>query len=145
MSRLIRTQRGITLVELLVTLGILSFIGTLIWGVYFQGFNYSQKSMMKNTLQQEANLVIVNLTKIHQTSSQYQISSSDCNITVIYTSNQDHSQHTQIFSKNGLCYSTTVTGTFDPSQDDVNLTVTIYDQKDTNNKVDVNAFLYRLK
>lgn len=145
MVLLIRTQRGITLVELLVTLAILSIIGTIIWSVFFQGYNFSQKAITKNRLQQEANMVIVNLTKIHQTSLVYSISNTDCKITVNYTKKIDNSQQSQIFQGNGLCYATDVTGSFDPNQNDNDVKVTVYDQNDRNNKAEVDTFLYRLK
>lgn len=143
---MIRCQRGISLVEVLVTLSILSLIGTIVWSVFFQGVNFSQRAVTKNTLQQEANFVITRLTKIHQTSIQYSISNNtpDCAITVLFTK-QDTSQQTEVFSQTGFCYSTDVSGTFDPTTNDNNLKVTIYDQKDPNNKVEMNAFLYRLK
>lgn len=145
MVLLIRTQRGITLIELLVTLAILSIIGTIIWSVFFQGYNFSQKAVTKNRLQQEANMVIVNLTKIHQTSLVYSISNTDCKITVNYTKKIDNSQQSQIFQGNGLCYETNVTGSFDPNQNDNDVKVTVYDQNDRNNKAEVDTFLYRLK
>ncbi len=146
MAFLIRSQRGISLVEVLVTLVILSLIGTIVWSVFFQGYRFSQKAVTKNMLQQEANLVVTNLTKIHQTSKQYSISTTDpdCTITVTYTK-QDNSQQTQVFSKTGLCYSTDATGDFDPNTNDNFLKITIYDQKDPTNRVEMNAFLYRLK
>jgi prepilin-type N-terminal cleavage/methylation domain-containing protein len=142
---LIRTQRGITLIELLVTLAILSVIGTIIWSIFFQGYNFSQKSVTKNRLQQEANLVIVNLTKIHQTSLVYTISNSDCKITVNYTIKLDYSKQSQVFAGSGLCYTTDVTGSFDPNQNDNDIKVTVYDQNDRTNQAEVDTFLYRLK
>jgi prepilin-type N-terminal cleavage/methylation domain-containing protein len=142
---LIRTQRGITLIELLVTIAILSVIGAIIWSVFFQGFNFSQKSVTKNRLQQEANIVIVNLTRIHQTSLVYSISSSDCKITVNYTKKVDNSQQSLVFEGDGLCYTTDMTGSFDPNQNDNDVKVTVYDQNDPTNKAEVDAFLYRLK
>ncbi|MDP4156097.1 MAG: type II secretion system protein [Bacillota bacterium] len=142
---MIRTQRGISLIELLVTLAILSVIGTIIWSVFFQGYKYSQKAVTKNRLQQEANLVIVNLTKIHQTSLVYSINNADCKITVNFTKKQNNSQQSQVFEGNGLCYTTDVTGNFDPNQNDNDVKVTVYDQNDRNNKAEVDTFLYRLK
>lgn len=150
---MIRNQRGLSLVELLAVLAILSFLGTIIWSVFFQGYNFSKRAVTKNMLQQDANLIVTNLTKIHQTSEQYTISTTSsitnapgCNTIKVSYTNQDNSDHTLSFDKTGFCYSTDVTGTFNPNEDNkINLKITIYDQEDPNNKVEVNAFLYRLK
>jgi type II secretory pathway pseudopilin PulG len=151
---LIRTQRGITLVELLVTLGILSFIGIIIWSVFFQGAAYSQKSSTKNAMQQEANIIITSLIKIHQTSDQYQINSSGCKLTVTFTKN--NSIQTQDLSNSKFCISarivdvatgTVLTGTdfIDPNGQDISYELTIKDANDSTNQVIENGTLYRLK
>ncbi|MEH7255815.1 prepilin-type N-terminal cleavage/methylation domain-containing protein, partial [Neobacillus niacini] len=143
---LLRTQRGITLIEVLVTLAILSFIGITVWNVFFQGYNFSQKSITKNTIQQEANLVITNLTNIHQTSKQYEIQSAACQITVNITNN-DNSTKTMVFNDSRFCYSTLNTGLINPklTSNRLMLTVSVSDRKVTSNKVDINTTLYRLK
>lgn len=139
-----RNQRGLTLIELLVTISILSFIGVIIWSVFFQGYRFSQKSISKNTIQQEANLLITNLKKLHQTSKGYDISSLNCTVTVNVTK-QDETTQTYEFNHPNLCISLDRTGPIDPDEEDVNLTVTIYEKNDINNKVEIDTILYRLK
>jgi prepilin-type N-terminal cleavage/methylation domain-containing protein len=141
---MIRQQRGITLIELLATISILSFVGVIIWSVFFQGYTFSHKSMSKNSIQQEATIILTNLTKIHQTSQQYEISNTSCGITVKITK-QDSSIQTQEFNHSGLCISSSYTGVVIPDQDDIHLTLNIYEIEDPTNKVNVDSFLYRLK
>ncbi|MDF2606473.1 MAG: prepilin-type N-terminal cleavage/methylation protein [Bacillales bacterium] len=66
---MLRNNKGITLVELLVSMAISSIILVLIWGIYFQGAKFSKVVTNKTLLQQEANTLISNLTRIHQTST----------------------------------------------------------------------------
>lgn len=137
-------QCGLTFIELLATITVLSIIGIIIWNVFIQGNKYSQTSISKNMLQQEANLVITNLTKIHQTSAQYEIISSSCQISVSITK-KDGTTTSQVFDSPTICYSTNFSGIVDPSQDDINLTITLSDKKNSSNHLDVDTVLYRLK
>ena len=95
-------QRGITLIELLATLAILSIVSILIWSIFFQGTNYSNKAMTKNQMQQEANIIITNLTKIHQTSDSYDIDSSK---TCSFTVNDNDKGLTEVFEHSQLSIS----------------------------------------
>ncbi|MCQ6273510.1 type II secretion system protein [Bacillus sp. V3B] len=138
-----QNQRGITLIELLITLAVLSMIGILVWGVFFQGTNYSNKAMIKNQMQQEANIIMTKLTKIHQTSDSYEIDSLDtCSFTV-----KDNDGSTEVFEHDRLCFSvsTNVPNPIHSNDDDVELELTIYDNKDSKNTLTIHAFLYRLK
>jgi type II secretory pathway component PulJ len=158
MEILIRNHRGISLVEVLVTLAILSLVGIIIWGVFFQGFSFSKKMESKNALQQEANLIITNLTKVHQTSTEYQISNTtdtenhkniDCKmISVTYkTDNSGPTNTLPSFDRVGMCYSADVTRVIYPMGSDnfLKITIKIEDENDRNNFVQMDAYLSRLK
>lgn len=151
MTFLIRTQRGITLVELLAVLAILSLIGTLIWSVFFQGFNFSKKAETKNRIQQEANILVTNLIKIHQSSDEYKVSSSNCVATVTFS---DPAKSPLIFKDSQLCYDVqlvdpktknVITEFVTPNTQDSELKGNIHDINDSTNKVDIDSLLYRLK
>jgi prepilin-type N-terminal cleavage/methylation domain-containing protein len=141
---LLTKQEGLSLIELLVTLAILSFIGIIIWSVFIQGYKFSQKSISKNTMQQETNLLITNLKKIHQTSKEYNIITGTCTITVNATKSDDSTQ-TYVFDHPNLCFSLDRTGLIQPDIEDVKLTITISEKNDSENKLEIETILYRLK
>ncbi|WP_064093112.1 type II secretion system protein [Rossellomorea aquimaris] len=141
---MIRNERGLTLIELLVTLTILSVVSVVIWNVFFQGINYSKKASSQNIIQQESNILTMKLTKIHQTSKSYELKSTNCKITVDYTS-QDGFLNNEEFVHGDLCMSTDFTGVVDPNKDDLPLTITIRDKEDTSNEFVVETVFYRLK
>lgn len=66
-------EDGITLVELLATLAIVSFLIVLTYGVFFNGTNYSKKATEQITLQQEINLFTSTITKFHENETSYEI------------------------------------------------------------------------
>jgi hypothetical protein len=135
----------------LVTLGILSFTGIIIWSVFFQGATYTQRASTKNELHQEANIVITKLTKIHQTSDQYQISNTGCKLTVTINTNQ-----IQEINNSKYCISVRLVNIdtnevlvenslVDPNNNDISFQLTIYDLDDNRNSIVENGILYRLK
>jgi prepilin-type N-terminal cleavage/methylation domain-containing protein len=66
-------EDGVTLVELLGTLTILSIIIVLAYGVLMNGLNYSNKASEKTSLQKEANLLTNTITKLHEEELTYEI------------------------------------------------------------------------
>jgi prepilin-type N-terminal cleavage/methylation domain-containing protein len=141
---MIRNQRGFTLIELMATLTIVSLIGVIIWSIFFQGYKFSQSSESKNTIQQKANLIIMNLKKIHQTSQQYTINSSACGITV-NAIKKDNSTQNYEFKDSNLCLTIDNSGTVNPSDNDFPIKLTIYEIKNSNNRFEISTMLYRLK
>ncbi|MEH7304936.1 type II secretion system protein [Neobacillus drentensis] len=141
---MIHNQRGLTLIELLVTIAIVSFIGIIIVNILSQSVIYSQKSISKNFIQQEANILNTQLIKIHQKSKQYTFTNSNCEINV-FINNKDNSTQTQLFTNSKLCYSINLSGTVIPGQEDKNLILTVSDRNDSSNNVVITTLLYRLK
>jgi prepilin-type N-terminal cleavage/methylation domain-containing protein len=73
MNKSLSNENGITLIELLATLAIVSFVSILLYGVLMDGFNYSKKSKEKVSLQQEMNIVVTSITKFHESYGSYEI------------------------------------------------------------------------
>ncbi|MEO2074634.1 MAG: prepilin-type N-terminal cleavage/methylation domain-containing protein [Bacillus sp. (in: firmicutes)] len=158
-----KDERGLTLVEVLATITIISIVSIIIWSVFFQGINFSKKATSRNLMLQEMNLLVTNLTKIHQTSSVYEISSSgpnNCEITVISKKrdkiqNIDIVQPTQIFNHSQICFNFildiknkrtgTSPNTIEPNENDVSITLTASDKNNPDNKVITKSYLYRMK
>jgi prepilin-type N-terminal cleavage/methylation domain-containing protein len=66
-------EDGITLIELLATLAILSIVSVLLYGVLLNGFHYSKKSQEKVSIQQEMNIIVTSITKFHESYETYEI------------------------------------------------------------------------
>ncbi len=63
MNRIIKNNKGVTLVELLATLVIISIIGALTYSVLFQGFSNYQRIQVESQLRDEADLIMANIVK----------------------------------------------------------------------------------
>lgn len=73
MFKALSNDDGITLIEVLATLAIMSIISILLYGVLMNGFDYSKKSQEKVSIQQEMNIVVTSITKFHESYESYQI------------------------------------------------------------------------
>ena len=154
-----RTENGLTLIELLVTLSILSFIGIIAWSVFFQGYNFSQKAISKNAMIQETNLLITDLKKVHQTLIKYEIKSENCEVKV--TNLKTTPQQTQIFNHPNICFKIleinavqgsgpktvepNIKDATDDSLNDVPLKINASDKNNSQNSITQDTFLYRMK
>lgn len=159
-------QDGITLIEVLLILALLSVVGVIIWGVFLQGIKFSSKAVSINNLQQEANIITTSLTNTHQTSSHYKINFDDNDTIIIEgsfrTDNEEGSfrKNTEIFNNPLFNYQLKVEtksqgvenlqninsgSTIDPNKVDTFIELTVSDKKDTSNKFTVKTVLSRLK
>ncbi|EKN65870.1 hypothetical protein BABA_18287 [Neobacillus bataviensis LMG 21833] len=69
-----KSEKGITLIELLATLSILLIISSLLYGVLI-GVKKTQENISnKNSLNQEANLIFSTIKRYHQKENKYEIS-----------------------------------------------------------------------
>ncbi|WP_419956023.1 PulJ/GspJ family protein [Neobacillus niacini] len=73
MYKSLSNDDGITLIEVLATLAIMSIISILLYGVLMNGFDYSKKSQEKVSIQQEMNIVVTSITKFHESYRSYDI------------------------------------------------------------------------
>lgn len=97
-----RNQRGITIVELLATITILSVVGLLVWGIFIQGTKFSGQAMTKNELTQEINIVTSNFKNIHQNADKYSIYLHTCSIKIEYKEDMDRGEVK--FNNANICY-----------------------------------------
>ncbi|MFS0861738.1 type II secretion system protein J [Fredinandcohnia sp. 179-A 10B2 NHS] len=70
----IDNQKGFTLIELLASLAIFAIIAGLGTGILLNSMNYYEKSKNKLSLGQEANILLSQITNLHQTSDEYVLS-----------------------------------------------------------------------
>ena len=135
-------ERGLTLVEVLATVIILSIISILAWRIFFQGTEYSKKAVSKNQMQQEANIIIASLNSIHKRSIEYSIDSSNCKISVQYTTQS--TTKTEVFENSQMCIQANDL-TITPKTTDADLNITIEEKGRPKNKIQINSLLSRLK
>ncbi|WP_223591141.1 PulJ/GspJ family protein [Neobacillus bataviensis] len=147
-----RDESGLTLVEVLATLAIFSMVAVIIWSVFFQGFNFSEKAISKNFMLQESNILVTNLKRVHQKLIKYEIKSENCSIKVtdLTTSSQ-----VQEFNHPSICFKileiNNVTGsgpkTIEPNKNanDISLKISVSDKNNSANSITINTFLYRVK
>ncbi|MDQ1144857.1 prepilin-type N-terminal cleavage/methylation domain-containing protein [Bacillus sp. SORGH_AS 510] len=150
-----RNERGITLIEVLIAVAILSIIGVVISNVFFQGYSYSKKAISRNSMQQETNILITNLKKIHQTNINYSIKSSNCDITVNYQKDTSTATQTQVFSHSQICYKIDIivdsinqgSGpiNIEPNKSDIKLNINTSDKNNPGNNLTISTFLFRMK
>lgn len=136
-----RNQNGLTLVEVLASLAVLSVIGLLLWNVFFQGISYSKKAATHTSLQQEANQISMKLTRIHQTSPSYEIVNNNCQLKV-YNTQTDDKQLITAFSDGKTCYTADVEEGSGHSRE-LELTLSLKDAP--GEKFTLHITLYKLK
>lgn len=106
---MLKDNKGITLVEILATITLLSVIGILVWSVFIQGIKNTNEGAMKTRLTQEMNYVQATLRKIHQTADNYKITfPTNCSIHVEY--NNEGVSSTTLFEDNRICYEIFIEG-----------------------------------
>ncbi|WP_341302033.1 prepilin-type N-terminal cleavage/methylation domain-containing protein [Lysinibacillus sp. FSL H8-0500] len=140
---IIKNQRGLTLVEVLASIIILSLVTILAWNIFFQGTKYSQKTISKNQMQQEANVIIANLNSIHKRSREYSVSSSDCRLSVVYT-DQNRTEKEEIFENSQMCIQANAL-TVIPKTSNAEVHLIIEEKNNPNNTIEINTLLSRLK
>ncbi len=62
----VNKESGITLIEVLAALAITGFIGSVVYGVFFQTLHVKEKTQSHNELRQEANIVMTQLRSMHE-------------------------------------------------------------------------------
>ncbi|MFP3323716.1 prepilin-type N-terminal cleavage/methylation domain-containing protein [Planococcus sp. SIMBA_160] len=68
---MVRSQKGITLVELLAALTLVSIVVAIAWTALSTGMQHTASEVTKTQLQQEANLIITKLTNEHRKNDLY--------------------------------------------------------------------------
>ncbi|WP_108669431.1 PilW family protein [Peribacillus acanthi] len=66
-------QKGLTLVEVLVSMAILSILIILTSSAMMNSLNFSKKATSQVQLQQEANYILAELTNFHETKKKYKV------------------------------------------------------------------------
>lgn len=82
--KLLRNEKGITLIELLAAIVIVGFLAVLIWRFFFQTIDYNSYAVTEQILQQEANVILATLQAEHNRSTIFSLSGGDSLTAKIY-------------------------------------------------------------
>ncbi len=82
MNDMIKNEKGLTLVELLATLVLMSLFSGIIMSMILHSMRYKEMEITKTDLQQEANYVIAELQRIHRLGDTYTLTIEENSIKV---------------------------------------------------------------
>ncbi|MCP1144173.1 PulJ/GspJ family protein [Lysinibacillus endophyticus] len=142
---MINNEKGITLMEVLATLVLLSIIGLIAWNVFFQGTKYSNIELKKTQMQQEVNYINSKLTDIHIRNETYQIdiAPDSCSFSVLYGGSIDEFKH-RGYCINIESYNSPTLLDNPINQKDIDLKLKISDKSNLDNYIEVDIFLHKL-
>lgn len=107
-------QKGITLVELVAALALVSIIATIAWTALTIGMKHGAAETSKTVMQQEANVMISSLMAAHRGSEKYSIIFEDDQLKVDYC------------DKSGICGVREISSKYDFEGSEVNNTEVIF-------------------
>lgn len=141
-------EKGITLVELLVALALVSIVAVLAMTTFNIGVKYNVTESAKTTMQQESNLIVSTLMNIHRTEKCYEIDNTTEIIITIYSNELCSEPVRSIeFDQNQFNYELILeTGTpqlIKPEDINYSMTLTIQDLKSSNKYIHKTQ-IYRL-
>lgn len=147
----IKESRGLTLVEVLATLVILSIVSLAVFGLLTNSLNQSAAQTTKANSQQQSNYLLMVWKDYHEKGNEYTIVISNDNTKVEFNSSSNHT----VIENPSFEYYLTVVGqskvndssvvTFTPrTQKTLTINITVQNVKDSTKKYDINTTLSRL-
>ncbi|MBM6619760.1 PulJ/GspJ family protein [Bacillus suaedaesalsae] len=118
-------QKGITLIEVLVTLSILVIVSGLVYGVFFQSLTSYEKTQSHALLRQEANVILAELTAAHRKLDTYTLSTDENKAIFLNDENISNNAFSYELNINGQGISNSVRRMKTDQFIDVELTVSV--------------------
>lgn len=146
-------EDGVTLVELLAALVLMSIVGAIIWNTVFISMRYSTTETKKLRLQQEANYVITEIQRYHRQCNKYNMTIHEDKIS-IKNCERDSSNLPDLVINNTFQYSSSPEfhediddpdAQIEPKTSDLSFTLTIKDAEKTNLEVNIHTVISRYK
>ncbi len=145
---MVQNEKGVTLIELLAALTIFGIFSTIVWAFFFQSFQANNVEMTKNSLQQEANLIINTLQEVHRNSESYLIVIDDDFKTLEITPDSEASY---LFNKSGVLYEIFSTNSFEsgdriyPNNFDFPMTLILTSSENNNLQIKIQTVFSKIK
>lgn len=144
---MVQNEKGVTLIELLAALTIFGIFSAIIWAFFFQSFQVNKVEMTKNSLQQEANLIINTLQEVHRNSESYLIVIDDFKTLEI----TPDSEGSYLFNKSGVLYEISSTNSFEsgdriyPNNFDFPMTLILTSSENNNLQIKIQTVFSKIK
>ena len=145
---MVQNEKGVTLIELLAAITIFGIFSTIIWAFFFQSFQTNNVEMTKNSLQQEANLIINTLQEVHRKSESYLIVIDADFKTLEITPDSEASY---LFNKSGVLYEISSTNSFEsgdriyPNNFDFPMTLILTSSENNNLQIKIQTIFSKIK
>ena len=145
---MVQNEKGVTLIELLAALVIFGIFSTIIWAFFFQSFQANNVEMTKNSLQQEANLIINTLQEVHRNSESYLVVIDADFKTLEITPDSEASY---LFNKSGVLYEISSTNSFKsgdriyPNNFDFPMTLILTSSENNNLQIKIQTVFSKIK
>ncbi|WP_040286350.1 MULTISPECIES: prepilin-type N-terminal cleavage/methylation domain-containing protein [Sporosarcina] len=139
-----KDESGVTLVELLAVLVLISLVTGIIWTAINISVRHSAVETTKLQLQQDANLIITRLQQEHRTRTCYRLTVESSEVSISNCEGQDSFK---LVLGNSYRYSSSaVKSEYVPKKNNVdNFTLTVQDPENRNLAVDVTTSITRYK
>jgi len=145
---MVQNEKGVTLIELLAAITIFGIFSTIIWAFFFQSFQANNVEMTKNSLQQEANLIINTLQEVHRNSESYLIQ-IDADFKSLEIT--PDSEASYLFNKSGVLYEISSTNSFEsgdriyPNNFDFPITLILTSSENNNLLIKIQTVFSKIK
>jgi prepilin-type N-terminal cleavage/methylation domain-containing protein len=144
---MVHNEKGVTLIELLAALVIFGLFSTIIWAFFFQTIQANETEMTKNSLQQEANLIMNTFQEVHRKSESYVVTISENRESLEISTEIDGSF---LFNKTGVLYEITadsfVSGDqISPAKDNFPLVLTLTAKENNNLYITIETVFSKIK
>ncbi|WP_394187596.1 type II secretion system protein J [Paenisporosarcina quisquiliarum] len=145
---MVQNEKGVTLIELLAAITIFGIFSTIIWAFFFQSFHANNVELTKNSLQQEANLIINTFQEVHRNSESYLIVIDADFKTLEITPDSEASY---LFNKSGVLYEISSTNSFEsgdriyPNNFDFPMTLILTSSENNNLQIKIQTVFSKIK
>ncbi|MEK5069477.1 PilW family protein [Sporosarcina sp. FSL K6-1508] len=141
----VKNEKGVTLIELLAVLVLVTMVGTLIMTTFFIANRFNVTETKKMKMQQEANYIITAVLQKHRTVDEcYNLNVSDTGEKIIF-SICDEPGTEVIIAENFKYKLSELENRVRPKDGDLSTTLTVSDPENENLSVSVNTIFQRYK
>lgn len=150
MTKRVLNQKGLSLIELLATLSLLTIVGVLVFGVLINSLHIFEKQSDESDIRQEANLISNQLTTFYKINGNYKTNTNSDGVIEISSEKSDGTIEVREFSIPNYRIDVSPTDSTEGEQDkgsysSRDISITISEIEDLSNKFTLNTNISRIK